>query len=164
MPFRAFEIAAWSSAFLLACSVISWLCTFALNPWDHRFSLTNAFHVSVWDGPEYPVVGSLVFFNNREYGPYRGSLIGISDTDGTSVPVLDRKVAWGRSYGVYYRYFRWPEGHVLWTLMVSLWYPIILFSLLPAIWFWRRHAHLKVAQQRTKPQSSASLPNRLNVF
>lgn len=37
--------------------------------------------------------------------------------------------------GVYFRHFDiHGQAHTLWTLMISLWYPLIAFSLLPAIW------------------------------
>jgi len=52
--------------------------------------------------------------------------------------ILEPKgVAWGKSFGVYYRYFRWKNGETLWTLAVSLWYPFLLFAWLPVFRFAR---------------------------
>jgi hypothetical protein len=86
----------------------------------------------------------LVFFNNKEYGPYRGSIIAVADDEGNIHPPRIRESARGDGFAVYWRYFRWKEGTwginnpVLWTLMVSLWCPFILFSVLPAAWWFRR--------------------------
>ena len=42
--------------------------------------------------------------------------------------------------GIYYREFDWKiHGAPYWTLRVSLWYPILLFAILPAWWGFRRY-------------------------
>ncbi len=79
----------------------------------------------------------LVFFNDAVSGPYLGSTLGIVDDQGNVYPPRIRESAWGDRYGVYWRYFALGSdqaGHkaVLWTLMVSAMYPILLFSILPA--------------------------------
>jgi hypothetical protein len=65
----------------------------------------------------------LVFFN----GPYPNDTTTLGPTD-------TLKGGWDRGYGIYYLVIydsasRWTW----WTLMISLWYPIILFGILPAI-------------------------------
>lgn len=41
--------------------------------------------------------------------------------------------------GIYYRHFVWwKEKDTEWTLMISLWYPILLFAIAPAFWIFRR--------------------------
>ena len=139
---RAFNAASLISGVLLGCTVVLWASAFVISPWNHRLSITESFHVSVWGGFDEPFFGRLVFFNNKEYGPYRGSIISLSDSQGNSVPPITKR-AWGDLFGVYYRYFHWSDtGETLWTLMVSLGYPLLLFSVLPAFWLWQRYGRL----------------------
>ena len=106
-------------ALLLGLSIASvWI-----NPWDQYFSISRQFHIGIW-GQGLDV--RLVFFNDADYGPYRGSMISL---DGD--PPLDRAVYFGDTAGIYYRYFR-VAGSSLWTLMLLIWYPIALFATLPA--------------------------------
>jgi len=106
----------------------------ALNPWDHRISVRDDFHVGLWRT-------RVVFFNDAEYGPYRGSIIGLVDSDGNVYPPLECEIKWGDSLGVYFRYFLRADS-TLWTLMVSLLWPCGVFGLSIAFWtfvWWRRH-------------------------
>jgi len=75
----------------------------------------------------------LAFFNDSEYGPYRGSIIGMLDEDGNVQPPLEQQVGFGDTWGIYYRYFRWSFG-TLWTLAFSLWYLVGVFCVLPLVW------------------------------
>ena len=84
--------------------------------------------------------GDLALYNNLEYGPYHGSLISL---DGIGAPNETR--GYGRSYGVYYRYFRWdPElanassdPEIFWILSISLWWPILIFGAASALCWWK---------------------------
>ena len=138
MPRRFFSVASFASAVLAGGTLVLWLATFVTNPWDHHVSLTNRIHIGVWGGPGGDTLGRLVIFNDAEYGPYRGSIIQLGDGKGNLYPRFDRELVWGDSFGVYYRYFRWPDGRTLWTLMVSLWYPLLLFAVLPVVWVFRQ--------------------------
>jgi hypothetical protein len=40
--------------------------------------------------------------------------------------------------GAYYRHFEWETEPLLWTVIFSLWYPILLFAILPLLWIFRR--------------------------
>lgn len=131
--------------------------SFATNPWDHRISFAPDFHVGVWNA-------RIVFFNDPDYGPYHGSMIHLGDGAGGVIfkggirarPVLDRFWSvWEYGFvkkryvnsegvvmetdtacdlpGIYYRNFRGADG-ALWTLMESLAYPAVIFSVLPLIW------------------------------
>ena len=113
------------SAISLAAMGVLFRARFALNPWDHYVSFSPSFHVGVW-GRWLDL--RLVFFNEAGYGPYRGSII---DLEGASP--FDRKIFVGDTWGVYYRYFHYRTGETLWTLMVSVWYPLAIFALAPAI-------------------------------
>lgn len=133
MSKRAFRIATVTSTVLFIGSVVLFLAGFILNPWDHYLSFNDESHVGVL-GMGFE--SKLVFFNDTEYGPYRGSIIGLVDEDmveDTNGPSLrDYALAFAQSVGVYYRYFEFPDDK-LWTLMVNLWYPIVIFSILPII-------------------------------
>ena len=113
--------------------VALWLAAFAVNPWDHHLSIAPSFHIGVWGGTDGPIFGRLVFFNDDEYGPYRGSIVALSDGQGKVPPEFQPRVSeWGDSYGVYYRHFYFPKSDkTLWTLMISLLYPFALSAVLP---------------------------------
>ena len=158
MTHRLLNIASLASAAFAFFVVALWLTTFAVSPWDHRVSFTNRFNVSVWSGFNGDTLGRLVIFSDAEYGPYRGSIMNIGGEN-------TREDFWGwhkadydfgRSTftnpngtvdrlrlcdlpGVYFRHFDiHGQAHTLWTLIISLWYPLIAFSILPAIWTCRR--------------------------
>lgn len=141
MPMRSKPIEWVCVALIAFCSlsVLLLAASFAIDPLQQRISLAADFHISL-------LRGRVCFFNDAEYGPYCGSIIGIVDEDGNTYPPLEREIAWGDSWGVYYRYFRWADSK-LWTLMVSLWWPIVVFGL-PAvvcsgIWWRRRFQRLR---------------------
>jgi hypothetical protein len=103
-----------------------------LDPWEKHISITDGFHVGVWkNGWD----AQLVFFDNATYGPYRGSIIDCpwTDAEGNVHSLLSQKVAFGDTWGIYYRYFRWPDNRTLWTLAVSLWYFLPVCSTLPLV-------------------------------
>jgi hypothetical protein len=152
MANRAFSIASLVSAVLLGCTALLWLSAFVLDPWSNRLSVTGDFHIAVWGGCDGPPLGRLVFFNDKRYGPYRGSIISVS---GYKEPAEVR--CWGDAFGVYYRYFRWSgSGATLWTLMISLAYPLAMFSFLPAGWLWVRWRRSRALP--TRRSRSAELP------
>jgi hypothetical protein len=161
MTRRWFNLASLVSAVLIGCTVVLWLATFAISPWDHRVSLTHHFHIGVWSGFSGDTLGRLVVFNNAEYGPYRGSIIALADSahpsskqgwsfgdydmgqitdyNGRGEVALQERVC--DLPGIYFRHIHTllpKEYSPLWTLMVSLWYPLFLFSVLPAVWVFRR--------------------------
>lgn len=78
-----------------------------------------------------------MFFNDADYGPYRGSMLGVVDDQGNVYPPREEEAYFGDTAGIYYRYFRWPDA-TLSTLMVSLWYPAALFTVIPACWWFLR--------------------------
>lgn len=117
----------------LAVTLILAVSSFWINAYDHHLSLTNEFHVGVvnasrWFDPRF------VLFNNTDYGPYRGSLIGLSDGQGGIVGGPLKMRHFGDTAGIYYRWFLWPEGVNWWTLMVSLWYPTAFFAAFLVWW------------------------------
>jgi hypothetical protein len=127
---RLLTIATWVSAFALSVAIFLFGASWWLNPLDHRLSFGEHLHFGICRmGYHDP---RLVVFNDPQYGPYSGSIIAIVGDDGNVKPPL-KESAFGDVAGVYYRHFAWVDsGNTLWTLMVSLWYPIGLFAILPA--------------------------------
>ncbi len=159
-----FNSAALVSTILAVCTFVLWLATFAVTPWDHKISLTKHFHVSVWKGFSGDTFGRLVIFNDVQYGPYRGSIMSLGGEDThetrrgwhagdydvsqitlTNLDSTSDKLKACDLPGIYFRYWQMhDQERPLWTLMISLWYPLFLFSILPVIWIfhsWRlRHS------------------------
>lgn len=133
---RALRVATVGSVVLLLVTLSLVVLGFFITPRDHHLSVTDRFHLGVW--------GSRLVVFSSDSGPYCGSIIAIVDEDGNEYPPRIRESMWGDRLGIYWRYFRWKDGTwgmsdpVLWTLMVSLWYPILLFAVLPAVWGYRR--------------------------
>jgi len=117
------------SAMLFVASLLLLLAALVLNPWDHSLSVTRDFHVGV---RARGLDARLVCFNDKDYRPYTGSIIQLVDSQGNVYPPLLRETRVGDSCGVYYRYFRSKDA-ILWTLMISLWYPVALFAVLPTL-------------------------------
>lgn len=144
------------SATFLGIAVTLFVAGYFFNAWDYRLSLSNEFHIGLWN---QGFDSRIVFFNNAEYGPYRGSLIGLDDGEGNIYPPLKCRRYFGDSWGIYYRYFEWFDQPKLWTLMVSLWNPIIGFALLPTIQMYARmrrrtaEADIKALQATTEVPS-----------
>ena len=120
-----------TSTVFLCLLLLLLLLGYATNLEQHQLSLSRDFHVGILN------VGldvRIVFFDNAEYGPYRGSIIGFA---GDEYP---HAIAFGSSFGIYYRHFTWPDS-TLWTLTVSVWYPLIAFSILPVLHFVKSRRH-----------------------
>ena len=106
------------------------------DPRKRHISLSRGFHVSLTERGDFDA--RIVFFSDAEYGPYQGSLVSVSAVDG-SEPEYPKSLGFGDLLGIYFRHFRWPD-QVLWTLAVSLWYPILCsaFGATVVTWRWRR--------------------------
>ena len=72
------------------------------------------------------------FSNSTMYGPYRGSVIAMGSSPNPTM------TGFGDTAGIYYRIIRWPGGNVLWTLSVSLAYPLVMTMVIPVVWIIRR--------------------------
>jgi len=128
MSRRLFNALSLISAVYLLGTVNLWIWSFWADARTQSLSFANDFHVAAERG-------RLSFFNDKDYGPYRGSIIAIVSEEWPMERIFSKHQAFGETLGIYYRYFRWADsGAVLWTLSISLIYPLILFSLLPAIW------------------------------
>jgi hypothetical protein len=124
---RVFNTLSLLSAALAVCLIVLGVWTLGVDPRDYCVSINDTFHVGACRG-------RVEFFNNREYGPYHGSIVSLSDGS-----EFAERQGFGDAFGIYYRYFRRADsGAVLWTLSVSLAYPLIVLALLPATWAWLR--------------------------
>ena len=141
MSHRLFSVLPLISATLLACTAILWPWSFWTDPRRDCLSFSDDFHGAV----QY---GRVSFFNVKEYGPYHGSIISLGDGR-----EFAEQRGFGDTAGIYYRYFRWADsGAVLWTLSVSLAYPLVGFAVLPLVWAWKR----SLSRRRDKGDSRAS--------
>lgn len=100
------------------------------------FPLAQHFHVGVFDGG--------LWFHSQEL-PYRGSILG-------SVPPKTRGLDLP---GVYYRFFGFPEP--LWTLRLSLVYPLVATTVFPLIWVRR------VWRGQHNPAAPVDAPTRFRL-
>lgn len=118
---------AYISAILFLGFICLYIIVWFLNPnqnldWSY-FSLGKDFHIAItknWGG-------NFVFFNQDS--PYTGSIIKFAG---------DKTIKeWGLTgWGIYFRHIdNSVQKSVWWTLMISLWYPIIMFGALPVIYF-----------------------------
>ncbi|HTL17035.1 MAG TPA: hypothetical protein VL793_07350 [Patescibacteria group bacterium] len=84
-------------------------------------AVTSRFHVGVFDGG--------LWFHSDSL-PYRGSVIAMSGSSSKAI----RKKGFDLP-GVYYRHFRFPlEPEPLWTLRLSLDYPLVVSAIFPLLW------------------------------
>ena len=113
---------------MLVLAVLVFVTSCLHGPWHSHLSFGQNAHVTVWTrGAD----SRIAFFSDADHGPYYGSVIALTDADGNVSPPLQKEESFGDSWGIYYRYFQWSDS-TLWTLMVSLWYPILLFAMIPA--------------------------------
>ena len=130
MIHRIFNTLSLISALLMACTVILWAWSFWTDPYKSNLSASNAFHIGLYDG-------RVEFFSDK-FGPYHGSIIALTSPERPIERIFAERRGFGDTAGIYYRYFRWANsGAVLWTLSVSLFYPMIVFAVLPLTWTWK---------------------------
>lgn len=130
MQNRLFNVASVVSAVLLCLIVVAWFAAGAVDPRKHFVCLSNGWHLSI---NARGADARLQVFNDPSYGPYIGSIIGLAgDRNGPKVSGV------GDVAGVYYRMIRWPDGTSLWTLSLSLVYPLLVTLPLPLTWLIRR--------------------------
>ena len=137
MKRRTFNTLSLISALLLACTTVLWGWSFWADMREDRLSISDNFHMGAYRG-------RLEFFSLK-IGPYHGSSTIFDETK-------DTERGFGDTLGVYYRYLRFADsGDVIWTLSVSLFYPMIVFAVLPMTWawlWWQRAKLLPLACQR----------------
>jgi hypothetical protein len=145
MARRMLKIAPQVSAVLCAVTVMIWVAGFWLDPRSHRISLGPHFHVSA---RTTGLDGEICFFSDEDLGPYGDVIINVSGPNGKTYPLLQSEHEFGRYCGIYYHYARWFNGNVLWTLQISLWYPFVVFGMLPAFWVIRTTFVIRANRQK----------------
>jgi hypothetical protein len=133
MKARLFNFAAFFSAVIAIAIVLLWLSA-AIGNIDGitpLASFSKYCHLTIFGhGADY----RLALYNDAVFGPYHGSIIAMAGPDGRT---RIEAHGFGDTAGIYYRHFRWPGGAVLWTLMISLIYPLAISLVLPIIWICR---------------------------
>ena len=141
MARRAFLVVTMISTAMLVITVLLFIAGWVISPWDQFLSFSDDFHVGVLGRG---IDARIVCFSDSDYGPYQGSIIGVVDADGSLYPPLKSEYAFGDSWGIYYRYFEWSDS-ILWTLTVTLWYPIVIFAIMPLVELTRRITHQRAS-------------------
>lgn len=126
---RALNLATIASVVLLVAQLV--VCVWAISPRSRQYwPVTGKWHVSLW-GSDDAMVGPLMFYNHKQLPKLLKT--GIASIDG----VAPTPTKW-QNLGIYSWYLSLSEQDALWLVTVSLWYPIIFASILPAIWLMRR--------------------------
>jgi hypothetical protein len=159
---RLFKIAAMASAitcvFLLFIWPVSYFLDLSKNFETSKLArsdslpLISDYHLGFENGAAWLYNGGM---------PYRGGIISLSGGTNTPQPI-SRSWSWGdcdfghkiefegrgqisvtASYcdlpGIYFRQFWYPgQQSAYTTLMLSLWYPVLLSAVLPLLWISRR--------------------------
>lgn len=125
-------------SFILLCLTgLLFYLSYRINASEESFSLRDNFHISLYrKGDDC----RLAFFNVKDY-PYTGSIVGF----GGEWP---KTIGFGDFLGIYYRHHSLSsEGDIWWTLCISLWWPVVLFSISPSLFLYRKHRdHYKKLQ------------------
>ena len=129
MLLRLSKIPIVTSSVSLCISLLLFVGGYVLDPAEYYLSFDEDCHVGVF---AHGLDTRIVVFSDAEYGPYCGSITQLADADGIAYPPVRYHLRFGEYWGIYYRNIRWPDSTGLWTLMVSLWYPIIVFAIILA--------------------------------
>jgi hypothetical protein len=80
----------------------------------------------------------IAFFSDYEYGFYHGKSVQMDSKPPLAPRTarVDRSIYWGRTAGIYYRYFHFQKGY-FWTLQINMWYAVIPLGAI-STWIWRR--------------------------
>lgn len=108
----------------------------------------NWINVSVGNGIHMSVAKCFgkvsVLFFNQDF-PYTGSIVGFSGDKSVTEKGYE-------GWGIYFRLLKdVRRSDSWWTLMISLWYPIFLFGILPAIFVIKKLCGRKSASTKETP-------------
>jgi hypothetical protein len=136
MSRRLFNLTAAFSTVVSILIIIASLFAHTIDPRRHHVSITSACHLSI---DAHGCDARIELFNDAIYGPYSGSIISMTSINNAITnPNSPTKRGFGDFAGIYYRHFRWRDGTLLWTLSLSLLYPLLVAMVLPMIWIFRR--------------------------
>jgi hypothetical protein len=124
---RSFNLA--TILFVLTVAAFMGAACVRLDPRANALHITKRCHVGLTHWREGP---RIVLFNDAQSGPYTGSIISM-----VGDPRPPTCTGFGDTAGIYIRIIRWPNGGSLWTVAVTLWYPVALAGIWPGIRFVR---------------------------
>jgi hypothetical protein len=150
---RLRKISTIVSAILCGLLVTLYSVSYYLDSWVHGIRITPSFHILFSHGGVYffshdhpwldgiislsdnntpkPVVSSWLI---GDYGFYHSSSVERHGSDSGLLTVTIFNLPGSRFREVSYFW----ESRPIWTFLVSLWYPILLLAVLPALSFYRR--------------------------
>ena len=118
---RIYTNATILSAVLLATQLA--VGVWAISPRSRQsVCVCDGFWFSLW-GSNEAMVGPLMFFSDDEANTLRPVITTVGG-------VAPRE---GESLGVYYWYLPLGDDESVWTVMISVWYPVILCAVLPTV-------------------------------
>jgi hypothetical protein len=151
---RLHKISTVVSAVLYGLLVALYAVSYCLDRSARYIQVTPSFHLGFSDGGAYffshdqpwlDGIISLAGTNAQEevvsswcigdyYGFYHSSSVVRHGSDSGLLTVTIFNLPGSRFREVSY----FLESRPIWTFLVSLWYPILLLAILPALWFYRR--------------------------
>lgn len=127
---RLFNFAVAASVAVFCLIAAAWLAAGGVDPRKQFIRLSAGFHLTLH---AHGADARVVVFSDPTDGPYTGSILALAgDPNAPTVSGI------GDVAGIYYRMIRWPDGQSLWTVSLSLIYPLIAAALLPCAWIIRR--------------------------
>jgi hypothetical protein len=148
---RFHRIALMTSAVVWGLLALMLPISYRLDIWKHYVAITSRFHIGFFQGGVWfyshdkPYMGSIMNIGappthevSRVWRTSHGDYgVALSTFIGEQGEIVDKMTACTLP-GIYFRHFQ-VHGEVLplWTLMVSLWYPLLLSAILPSFWIFR---------------------------
>ncbi len=96
-----------------------------VDAYSHSIHVSDDFHF----GLVHSDFDTRLAFFNSQFGPYNGGIIADSPKETRAHSSVQM---YFDAPGIYYRYFEFAivhPGEVIWTLKISLWYPMVALSL-----------------------------------
>ena len=150
---RLHKITTIVSAVLCGLFVALFAVSYHLD-YEQGIRVTPSFHIGCCDGRAYffshdhPWLDGIMWMSDTNspkpvvtswhigdyYGFYHSSVVERHGSDSGLLAATIFNLPGSRFREVFYFW----ESRPIWTFMLSLWYPILLLAVLPALWFYRR--------------------------
>ncbi len=145
---RLFNFTTVCCGILFCAILVAWFVTGDVKPEKQHLSLSRDCHVSI---SEFLGGRRLSFFSYARWGPSLEGIWAVSGKDdppnetavylgGAAGYIRDPsiRINWFDAPGIYFRLRQPTNGQSMWSLSVSLWYPLISSGVLPGVWMARR--------------------------